>query len=651
MKKHQTKPKKAFTLVELIIVITILTILATIAFVSFQDYTKSARDGNRISTLKNIEKWLSVYNIKTWNYPEPEEYVEILSWSIILSKQWIVWKTITKQINLNKETFDPKDNTNYIYSITWNSKKYQLATYLEENKLTSYIPEILKTYAENIDYTKRYFYTIWDKVWILLEEQTNTPITKTNYSTWLNLETNTNNYKVYFSNDTNSGSITSSWTTLITTIIEKQNTTQIEQTPPETPMYTCTGNLITTNADITNTTNLTSNTNYQTTDSNAKCYYTCKSTYSWPNCENREVYWDEDIEAITACNKWVELAIWTNAWWYQNWIWVPSNPAKNWNFTTDGTGTPLTDDFYKRTVTHNGINYTCKWFAVMKYEAKFNSTSWKTQPENSWKTWAVSDYATDNDTFPENLTNGIVSKATDHPIAYIRQWESIAACGWITYNLKTSHLITNNEWMAIARNVELNWQNWTNWIVWNWWIYRWNVNLNDNMSYSSYSKISKYTEPAWSDSDVRWTNVIWNRRLILSNNSNIWDLSWNVREHVNKSNIPTTSNLRSTNSWNNSTIRISNSCNWVNNWNSFYWNDWFAECTFTNSYTYPNIWPKTLNLNSSNWIWRIHSYNTTNNIFVRWGNGDHVAYTWLYTIILSWGSSTQNGYGGFRCSF
>jgi prepilin-type N-terminal cleavage/methylation domain-containing protein len=47
--------KAGFTLVELIIVITILAILATIAFISFQNFTKDARDGNRITTLKNIE--------------------------------------------------------------------------------------------------------------------------------------------------------------------------------------------------------------------------------------------------------------------------------------------------------------------------------------------------------------------------------------------------------------------------------------------------------------------------------------------------------------------------------------------------------------------------------------------------------------------
>jgi len=50
------KSKKAFTLVELIIVITILAILAIVAFVSFREYIGNARDGNKLTTLSNIEK-------------------------------------------------------------------------------------------------------------------------------------------------------------------------------------------------------------------------------------------------------------------------------------------------------------------------------------------------------------------------------------------------------------------------------------------------------------------------------------------------------------------------------------------------------------------------------------------------------------------
>lgn len=70
--KYIKNKKYAFTLVELIIVITILAILATISFISFKNYSKSSRDTNRVSTLKNMEKWLDIFALKIWKYPNPE---------------------------------------------------------------------------------------------------------------------------------------------------------------------------------------------------------------------------------------------------------------------------------------------------------------------------------------------------------------------------------------------------------------------------------------------------------------------------------------------------------------------------------------------------------------------------------------------------
>lgn len=52
--------KKAFTLVELIIVITILAILATIGFMSYQSYTMDARDGKRSTDISSLQSKLEV---------------------------------------------------------------------------------------------------------------------------------------------------------------------------------------------------------------------------------------------------------------------------------------------------------------------------------------------------------------------------------------------------------------------------------------------------------------------------------------------------------------------------------------------------------------------------------------------------------------
>jgi prepilin-type N-terminal cleavage/methylation domain-containing protein len=46
--------RKAFTLVELIVVVTILAILATIGFVSYSSYLTGVRDTNRLAQLVSI---------------------------------------------------------------------------------------------------------------------------------------------------------------------------------------------------------------------------------------------------------------------------------------------------------------------------------------------------------------------------------------------------------------------------------------------------------------------------------------------------------------------------------------------------------------------------------------------------------------------
>ncbi|MBW7954305.1 DUF1566 domain-containing protein [Candidatus Gracilibacteria bacterium] len=235
--KRPPQNKKAFTLVELIIVITILAILATIAFTSFQNYMKSARDGNRVATLKNIESGLNLSNIKTGKYPTPDENIEISSGTTIYINQGIIGQIVSNEIKLNKEPKDPKDNTNYLYSTDKNNRKYQLGIYLEEdNKLLLSYFNFPQTYASSINYDDRYFYTIGNKVGILTKT-TNEPLLKTGSFTGVYLSEG-DDYKIHFSNDINSGSITGSGNTLVDKIIENQANNKSSKLPIiEEPIY------------------------------------------------------------------------------------------------------------------------------------------------------------------------------------------------------------------------------------------------------------------------------------------------------------------------------------------------------------------------------------------------------------------------------
>lgn len=140
------KKNLGFTLVELIVVITILVILATIALLSFQNYTKDARNSNRVSTLKNIETGLELYFVKTWRFPMPE-------WNILtgtmngkdIMYSWEIWENIVKAINLNKLAQDPTLGQNYKYWITSNKLEYNLWWIRESETLAQNI--IPTTYA------------------------------------------------------------------------------------------------------------------------------------------------------------------------------------------------------------------------------------------------------------------------------------------------------------------------------------------------------------------------------------------------------------------------------------------------------------------------------------------------------------------------
>lgn len=162
------KIKRGFTLVELIIVITILSILATIAFISFQWYSKNARDGNRLSNLKNIDIWLEIYKIQTLKYPMPEDYITLFSSWIIIWYQWYFWDEASRLIKISKTPTDPLDGLKLTYAVNDWQLSYQLLTFLESNNTISLWNFSYEIYANNIDYANRIPKTILKELWILL---------------------------------------------------------------------------------------------------------------------------------------------------------------------------------------------------------------------------------------------------------------------------------------------------------------------------------------------------------------------------------------------------------------------------------------------------------------------------------------------------
>ena len=130
--------KKAFTLVELIVVITILAILWTIAFVSFQWFSQDSRDSVRVSDVNLINKSLKLYATREWVYPIPDNSNNItFSWANAWY-QWEFWtNTLATIRQMNKVPADPLTGSPYAYSRTASSNEYQLAGVLEWNSSTA----------------------------------------------------------------------------------------------------------------------------------------------------------------------------------------------------------------------------------------------------------------------------------------------------------------------------------------------------------------------------------------------------------------------------------------------------------------------------------------------------------------------------------
>ena len=166
------KNKKAFTLVELIVVISILAILWTIAFVSLQWYTRDARDSARISDMQNIEKWLELTLIKNGSFPVPDDKIDITASGVVVSYQWYAWNNVLNTIWIHWDWVDPLDETYYTYAVNASLTKYQLLWFLENNNI-GYINSMEKSYAS---LKERFLFSKWNELGIFLDPVTNNPI-------------------------------------------------------------------------------------------------------------------------------------------------------------------------------------------------------------------------------------------------------------------------------------------------------------------------------------------------------------------------------------------------------------------------------------------------------------------------------------------
>lgn len=200
-------------------------------------------------------------------------------------------------------------------------------------------------------------------------------------------------------------------------------------------------------------------------------------------------------------------------------------------------------------------------FLAMKYEAKCASTSTPTVGLTTPADTTYKVYRDDGTVTPaNNCTDGgtpdnnrvVTSLASGYPIAYINQTESATRCGTVTLGTTSAHLITNNEWMTVARNAEAQGANWYNGVVGTNFMFMGHndetsgggnytaliASTDDNPYYLTGDSASAcdnhYNNFVVGDDTISGRACVGQKRtFILANASVIWDLSGNVWEWTN----------------------------------------------------------------------------------------------------------------------
>ena len=125
------RTKQWFTLVELIVVITILAILALVAFLMMSDATVSARDSNRLASIKNIYDASQLQAVQQRLLPLPDQAITLTVSGTDIGWQWYMSGYVAQAYGYSDSVYDPRDNTPYIYRVNQARNKSQYLAYLE----------------------------------------------------------------------------------------------------------------------------------------------------------------------------------------------------------------------------------------------------------------------------------------------------------------------------------------------------------------------------------------------------------------------------------------------------------------------------------------------------------------------------------------
>ena len=330
-------------------------------------------------------------------------------------------------------------------------------------------------------------------------------------------------------------------------------------------------------------------------------------------------------------------------------------------FVTCPTGYVLVSDNPNTDADNQYYNRIGKdWFCVMKYEAKYDvdgDGKGDDAPDSckyntSYDTWDWNDDVDEGaGACPYSFSSeNVVSTPEGSPIAGIKHSEAINACP------SGTHLITNDEWMAIVRNAEQVSANWADGVIGSTvasggGFKRGNVGINDSASYNGANP-------------EKGTGRNEKAKLVLHNGSEIWDISGNVWEHVAfdadgdgiyGENPDDLISLQDQPEAENSDGEVRTGWGWTGFNDQDPVSSWYLRDNGSGPLNYNVFRPSNSNWDANEGMGRIYHYSnstdtTKSRVFLRGGLWNNGAYGGAFTLSLNWGAGTQNYFVGFRCA-
>ena len=121
--------KKAFTLVELIVVIAILAALSAISFIAYTNMLSDARNSVRKTDMAEMKVRLRGTAQKLGAFPLPTNPITLSNSGILAVTQG--WSDSIETDNGSSFRTDPRTNSSYLYATVTNRQGYQLGMSFE----------------------------------------------------------------------------------------------------------------------------------------------------------------------------------------------------------------------------------------------------------------------------------------------------------------------------------------------------------------------------------------------------------------------------------------------------------------------------------------------------------------------------------------